>query len=176
MSSIPGPAMELVRDDEDRETYYLNMGPQHPSTHGVLRLQLHLEGERILAVSPVIGYGHRAHEKMAENRDFLMFLPNTSRIDYLSGMIYNLGYCQAIEKIMGIEVPERAEYIRIIAGELNRISSHLLWLGTYLLDLGGITPFLLRRPRAHPRHPRLGHRIAPYLLLRTFRRRHHGCR
>lgn len=142
MSSIPGPAMELVRDDDDRETYYLNMGPQHPSTHGVLRLQLHLEGERILAVSPVIGYGHRAHEKMAENRDFLMFLPNTSRIDYLSGMIYNLGYCQAIEKIMGIEVPERAEYIRIIAGELNRISSHLLWLGTYLLDLGGITPFL----------------------------------
>ena len=134
--------MELVRDDEDRETYYLNMGPQHPSTHGVLRLQLHLEGERILAVSPVIGYGHRAHEKMAENRDFLMFLPNTSRIDYLSGMIYNLGYCQAIEKIMEIEVPERAEYIRIIAGELNRISSHLLWLGTYLLDLGGITPFL----------------------------------
>lgn len=134
--------MELVRDEEDRETYYMNVGPQHPSTHGVLRLKLHLEGERILSAEPIIGYAHRAHEKMAENRDYLQFLPNTSRVDYLSGMIYNLAYCQAIERIMGIEVPERAEYIRIIAGELNRISSHLLWLGTYLLDLGGITPFL----------------------------------
>ena len=136
------PTMELVPEDEDRETYILNMGPQHPSTHGVLRLRLHLEGERILECDPVIGYAHRAHEKMAENRDYLQFLPNTSRLDYLSGMIYNLGYCQAIEKAMQIEVPERAEYIRIIVGELNRISSHLLWMGTYLLDLGGITPFL----------------------------------
>lgn len=138
----PAPSMELVRDDQDRETYYLNMGPQHPSTHGVLRLRLHLEGERILAAEPVIGYGHRAHEKMAENRDYLQFLPNTSRIDYLSGMIYNLGYCQAIEKAMQLAVPERAETIRIICGEMNRISSHLLWMGTYLLDLGGFTPFL----------------------------------
>lgn len=134
------PTMELVPGDD--ETYYLNMGPQHPSTHGVLRLRLHLEGERILSAEPVIGYGHRAHEKMAENRDYLQFLPNTSRIDYLSGMIYNLAYCQAVEKAMQLEVPERAEYIRIIVGEMNRISSHLLWLGTYLLDLGGFTPFL----------------------------------
>ncbi len=136
----PASTMELVPGDD--ETYFLNMGPQHPSTHGVLRLRLHLEGERILAAEPVIGYGHRAHEKMAENRDYLQFLPNTSRIDYLSGMVYNLAYCQAIEKAMQIEVPERAEYIRIIVGELNRVSSHLLWLGTYLLDLGGFTPFL----------------------------------
>ena len=127
---------------EDRDTYYMNMGPQHPSTHGVLRLKLHLEGETILSAEPFIGYGHRAHEKMAENRDYLQFLPNTSRVDYLSGMIYNLAYCQAVEKMMAIEVPERAEYIRIIAAELNRISSHLLWMGTFLLDLGGITPFL----------------------------------
>jgi NADH-quinone oxidoreductase subunit D len=77
------PSMQLVPDEQDSETYYLNMGPQHPSTHGVLRLRLHLEGERILGVEPVIGYGHRAHEKMAENRDYLQFLPNTSRIDYL---------------------------------------------------------------------------------------------
>ncbi|MBI5154479.1 NADH-quinone oxidoreductase subunit D [Candidatus Poribacteria bacterium] len=118
------------------------MGPQHPSTHGVLRLRLHLEGETILGAEPIIGYSHRAHEKMAENRNYLQFLPNTSRIDYLSGMIYNLAYCQAMEKILGIEVPERSQYIRIIAHELNRISSHLLWFGTYLLDLGGITPFL----------------------------------
>ena len=131
-----------VRSDEDRDTYYLNMGPQHPSMHGVLRLVLELRGEQILAADPVIGYAHRAHEKMAENRNYLMFLPNTSRVDYLSGMIYNLAYCQAIEKIMEIEVPDRAVVLRIIASELNRISSHLLWFGTFLLDIGGITPFL----------------------------------
>jgi len=79
---------------------------------------------------------------MAENRNTLQFLPNTSRIDYLSGLIYNLGYCQAIEKILDIEVPERAVHIRVITGELNRVASHLLWFGTFLLDLGGITPFL----------------------------------
>lgn len=133
---------DVVQDTESRDTYYLNMGPQHPSTHGVLRLKLHLDGETILSAEPVIGYGHRAHEKMSENRDYLQFMPNPSRVDYLSGMIYNIGYCQAIERALGIEVPERAEYIRIIANELNRISSHLLWLGTFLLDLGAFTPFL----------------------------------
>ncbi|MCP4444269.1 MAG: NADH-quinone oxidoreductase subunit D [Myxococcales bacterium] len=126
----------------DGEVYSLNMGPQHPSMHGVLRLLLDLKGEEVVKAKPVVGYSHRAHEKMAENRNTLQFLPNTSRIDYLSGMIYNLGYCQAIEKILGIEVSERAVYIRVIANELNRISSHLLWFGTFLLDLGGITPFL----------------------------------
>jgi len=131
-----------VPRDADRDTFYLNMGPQHPSMHGVLRMVLKLRGEQILEAEAVIGYAHRAHEKMAENRNYLMFLPNTSRVDYLSGMIYNLGYCQAIEKWMGIEVPERARTIRIIANELNRISSHLLWFGTFLLDLGGVTPFL----------------------------------
>ncbi|MEC8991061.1 MAG: NADH-quinone oxidoreductase subunit D [Candidatus Latescibacterota bacterium] len=134
--------MELVPDATDPETFYLNMGPQHPSTHGVLRIRLHLEGERILGADPIIGYGHRAHEKMAENRDYLQFLPNSSRVDYLSGMIYNLAYCQAIEHAIELDVPERAEVIRIICGELNRISSHLLWLGTFVLDLGGFTPFL----------------------------------
>lgn len=124
------------------ELYTLNMGPQHPSMHGVLRLVLQLRGEEIVTAKPVIGYSHRAHEKMAENRSALQFLPNSSRIDYLSGMIYNLGYCQAIEKILQIEVPERAIYIRVIANELNRMASHLLWFGTFLLDLGGITPFL----------------------------------
>jgi NADH-quinone oxidoreductase subunit D len=134
--------LQEVRSDEDRGTYFLNMGPQHPSMHGVLRLVLELEGERIVQADPVIGYSHRAHEKMAENRSLLQFLPNTSRIDYLSGMIYNLAWCQAIERFLGIEVPERAEYIRVIVSELNRVSSHLLWLGTFLLDIGGITPFL----------------------------------
>lgn len=124
------------------ERYVLNMGPQHPSMHGVLRLRLEMIGEEIMEAEPVIGYAHRAHEKMAENRNYLMFLPNTSRVDYLSGMIYNIGYCQAVEKLLEIEVPERAQYIRVIACELNRIASHLLWIGTYVMDIGGITPFL----------------------------------
>ncbi len=135
------PAPSLLPQDDDG-TYWLNMGPQHPSMHGVLRLLLHLQGERILSAECIIGYAHRAHEKMAENRNYMMFLPNTSRVDYLCGMIYNLAFCQAMEKWMSIEVPPRAEYIRIITAELNRISSHLLWFGTFLLDLGGITPFL----------------------------------
>ncbi len=133
---------EVVETAGDGESYYLNMGPQHPSMHGVLRMRMKLVGEEILDAEAIIGYAHRAHEKMAENRNYLMFLPQTSRIDYLSGMIYNLGYCQAVEKIMGIVVPDRAEYIRIIAGELNRVASHLLWVATFLLDIGGITPFL----------------------------------
>lgn len=132
---------DLERIDDD-ETYYLNMGPQHPSMHGVLRLLLKLRGETILECEPVIGYAHRAHEKMAEHRNYIMFLPNTSRVDYLSGMISNIGFCQAIEKLCGIDVPERAEVIRVLVCELNRIQSHLLWFGTFLLDLGGITPFL----------------------------------
>jgi len=132
---------ELERAPGD-ERYYLNMGPQHPSMHGVLRLLLTMRGERIIKCEPIIGYAHRAHEKMAENRAYIQFLPNTSRVDYLSGMIYNIGYCQAIEKMCGIEVPERAVVVRVIVNELNRIQSHLLWFGTFLLDLGGITPFL----------------------------------
>lgn len=137
-----GASLENSSYADDPEVYYLNMGPQHPSMHGVLRLVLTMRGEEILEAEPVIGYAHRAHEKMAENRNYIMFLPNTSRVDYLAGMIYNIGYCQAMEKILGIEVPERAEHIRVIVCELNRISSHLLWFGTFLLDLGGITPFL----------------------------------
>ena len=139
MSTEPVAA---ASSEEDPEVFYLNMGPQHPSMHGVLHLVLKMKGEQILECEPVIGYAHRAHEKMAEHRNYVMFLPNTSRVDYLSGMIYNIGYCQALEKILDIEVPERAEYIRIIACELNRVSSHLLWFGTFLLDIGGITPFL----------------------------------
>jgi NADH-quinone oxidoreductase subunit D len=140
MATAPNaPALEPAGGEE---TYYLNMGPQHPSMHGVLRLLLELRGERIVRCEPVIGYAHRAHEKMAENRSYIQFLPNTSRVDYLSGMIYNIGFCQAIERMCDIEVPERAAVIRVAANELNRIQSHLLWFGTFLLDLGGVTPFL----------------------------------
>lgn len=143
MSDEPlGASSDPEADPTHPEAYVLNMGPQHPSMHGVLRLKLHMIGEEIVVAEPVIGYAHRAHEKMAENRNYLMFLPNSSRIDYLSGMIYNIGYCQAVEKLLEIEVPERAQYIRVIACELNRIASHLLWIGTYVLDIGGVTPFL----------------------------------
>ncbi len=122
--------------------YQLNLGPQHPSTHGVLRVLLDLDGEFIVKADPVIGYGHRGHEKMGENRVYKQFMPNTSRMDYLSGMLFNHGYALAVEKFAGIEVPERAKYIRTICAELNSISSHLLWFGTYVMDLGGFTPFL----------------------------------
>ncbi len=124
------------------DTYTLNMGPQHPSTHGVLRLKLTLRGEEIVAADPVIGYSHRAHEKMAENRTYAQFLPNTSRQDYLSGMIYNFAWVEAVEKMAGIAVPERALVARVILAEFNRISSHLMWIGAFLLDLGAATPFL----------------------------------
>jgi len=124
------------------DTYTLNMGPQHPSTHGVLRMKLTLRGEEIVAAEPIIGYSHRAHEKMAENRSYAQFLPNTSRQDYLSGMIYNFAWVEAVEKLAGIAVPERALVARVILAEFNRIASHLLWIGAFLLDLGAATPFL----------------------------------
>jgi len=124
------------------DTYTLNMGPQHPSTHGVLRMKLTLRGEEIVVAEPIIGYSHRAHEKMAENRTYAQFLPNTSRQDYLCGMIYNFAWVEAVEKMAGITVPERALVARVILAEFNRIASHLLWIGAFLLDLGAATPFL----------------------------------
>lgn len=132
---------ELAKGLEET-TFLLNMGPQHPSTHGVLRIILHLDGEYVVTAEPVLGYIHRMHEKMAENRNYIQFLPNMGRLDYLSAMIYNHGYCGAVEKLMGIEVPPRAEHIRVITAELSRLSSHLLWAGAYLMDLGAFTPFL----------------------------------
>lgn len=124
------------------QTFWLNMGPQHPATHGVLRVLLHLDGERVIEAEPVIGYIHRGHERMGETRPYAQFYPNTSRMDYIGAMTYNHGYCAAVEKMANIEVPARAEYIRVISNELNRIGSHLLWLGAYLMDLGAFTPFL----------------------------------
>jgi NADH-quinone oxidoreductase subunit D len=124
------------------DTFFLNMGPQHPSTHGVLRLLLKLDGEYVRECEPVIGYIHRGHEHMAQNRTYLQFMPNPSRMDYLAGLLYNDAYCRAVERMCSIAVPARAEHIRAICCELNRIASHLLWFGSYLMDLGGITPFL----------------------------------
>ena len=125
-----------------KETFVLNLGPQHPATHGVLRVKLTMDGEYINRAEPVLGYIHRMHEKMGENRTYAQFLPNTSRIDYLSAMHYTHAFVSVVERAAGIEVPPRAEYIRVITSELNRISSHLVWFGAFLLDLGGFTPLL----------------------------------
>jgi len=136
---------DLIRvdnDDPTKETFVLNLGPQHPAAHGVLRVLLTMDGEWIQRAEPIIGYIHRMHEKMGENRSWTKFLPNTSRIDYLSAMHYTHAYVGAVEKAAKIEVPERAEYARVITSELNRISSHMVWWGALLLDLGGFTPIL----------------------------------
>ncbi len=124
------------------ELLELNMGPQHPSTHGVLRLLVKLDGEIALETKPDVGYLHRGIEKLAELHTYLQFIPVTDRIDYLSSMIQNGAYVYAVEKLAGIEVPERAEYIRLIMMELQRIASHLIFYGTMGLDLGATTPFI----------------------------------
>ena len=131
-------ALKKVKTEE----MLLNMGPQHPSTHGVLRVVLRTDGEIILDCEPHIGYLHRSFEKICENVSYLQVTPYTDRLDYLAAMGCNLGYSVAVERLMDVEVPERAEYIRVIMVELNRIASHLVALGTYGLDLGAITPFL----------------------------------
>ncbi len=124
------------------EEMVLNMGPQHPSTHGVLRLELELEGELIKNVKPHIGYLHRCFEKHSEAMTYPQVIPYTDRMDYLASMYNNFGYAVAVERMLGIEVPERVEYIRVIMGELQRIASHLVAIGTYGIDIGAFTPFL----------------------------------
>jgi NADH-quinone oxidoreductase subunit D len=120
----------------------LNMGPQHPSTHGVLRIILELDGEEIIKCEPVIGYLHRAKEKIGENLSYHQFIPYTDRLDYLAPLANNVAYAVACEKLMGIQAPPRAEAIRVICCELARISAHLLGLGAYAMDLGAMTVFL----------------------------------
>ncbi len=128
----------------DRETkeLILNMGPQHPSTHGVLRIVLQLEGERIVDVDPVIGYLHRGTEKLAEDFTYTQIIPLTDRLDYLCQPSNNLAYVRAVEKLLGIEAPERAQYIRVMMAELARISGHLLACGAMPMDLGAVTVML----------------------------------
>lgn len=128
--------------NKGEKQFFLNMGPQHPSTHGVLRVVLEMDGEYVLDLDPVIGYCHRMHEKMGESRPWPSFMPSTSRMDYVCALPYNHGYVNLIERATGIVPSRRAEFIRVITSELNRVSSHLLWLGAYLLDLGAFTPIL----------------------------------
>jgi len=120
----------------------INMGPQHPSTHGVLRLILKTDGELVREVTPVIGYLHRGLEKIAERLNYHQFMPYTDRLDYLASMNCNFAYASTVEKLAGIPVPKRAEYIRVIMAELNRIASHLVFFGTSGLESGAVTPVL----------------------------------
>jgi len=132
------------------ESMTLNMGPQHPSTHGVLRLELELEGELVLNVIPHLGYLHRCFEKHAEAMQYNQVVPYTDRLDYLASIGNNLGYAITVEKLLGIEVPERVEYIRVIMAELQRIASHQVARGSNGADIGALTPFLyLFRDREH---------------------------
>ncbi len=154
----PPPGTELIPDVEDvveasearhhgsdpvsDQTMILNMGPQHPSTHGVLRLVLEIDGEVVVSCAPDIGYLHTGIEKTCEAKFYQQVVPLTDRIDYLSPMTNNLCYCLAVEKLLGLEIPERAQWLRVLLNELTRISSHLVWLGTHALDLGALTMFL----------------------------------
>jgi NADH-quinone oxidoreductase subunit D len=148
------PVMELTVDDLkeirglvsqralDGETVLLNMGPQHPSTHGVLRLLLEIDGENVVSCVPDVGFLHTGIEKTAEDKTYVKVIPLTDRMDYLSPMTNNLGYVMAVEKLMDVEVPLRAQYVRVILCELQRLSSHLVWLGTHAMDLAAMSVFL----------------------------------
>ena len=143
-----GDVADTVQDDASNtnetllgaDELVLNMGPQHPSTHGVLRVKLKLDGERVRGTECVIGYLHRGVEKIAENRSYQQFAPYVDRMDYVAAVSNGLGYCEAVEKLLNVEAPYRAKVIRTILTELQRIASHLVWLGTHALDIGALTP------------------------------------
>jgi NADH-quinone oxidoreductase subunit D len=124
------------------QTMVINMGPQHPSTHGVLRLVVEIDGETVVSLAPDIGYLHTGIEKTCEAKFYQQVVPLTDRIDYLCPMTNNLAYCLAVEKLLGLEIPERAQYLRVLFNELTRIESHLVWLGSHAMDIGALTVFL----------------------------------
>src|SRR5579864_2554395 len=133
-------SVDLVQLDES--TMELNMGPQHPSTHGVLRLVLELDGEVVKQCKPDIGFLHTGFEKDFERHQYQQCIPYTDRMDYLSPLFNNLGFSLAVERLLGVEIPPRAQYLRVIMCELTRVASHFLWYGTSALDLGATTPFV----------------------------------
>jgi NADH-quinone oxidoreductase subunit D len=144
------PDPTVVEFDVRTDEMLVNMGPQHPSTHGVLRLVLRTDGEIISEVTPHLGYLHRCAEKIGENVTPIQFIPYTDRMDYLAAMNMNMGYSLAIEKLAGLQLPEKAKIIRVLIGEMNRIASHLVGMGAYGLDLGSFSPFLYAfREREH---------------------------
>lgn len=142
VEDVVADAARHSKDPAGDQTMVLNMGPQHPSTHGVLRLVLEIDGETVVSMAPDIGYLHTGIEKTCEAKFYQQVVPLTDRIDYLSPMTNNLCYVLAVEKLLGLEIPERAETIRILLNELTRIQSHLVWLGTHAMDIGALTVFL----------------------------------
>ena len=143
MTQFPATAADPGRETSSGDrTLVLNMGPQHPSTHGVLRLVLEIDGETIVRLKPVIGYLHTGIEKTCEAKFYQQVVPLTDRIDYLCPLTNNLAYCLAVEKLLGLEIPPKAQWMRVLMNELSRINSHLVWLGTHAMDLGAMTVFL----------------------------------
>jgi NADH-quinone oxidoreductase subunit D len=143
MTQFPAAVAEPGQDNTSNDsTLVLNMGPQHPSTHGVLRLVLEIDGETVLRVKPEIGFLHTGIEKTCEAKFYQQVVPLTDRIDYLCPMTNNLCYCLAVEKLLGLEIPPKAQWMRVLMNELTRINSHLVWLGTHAMDLGAMTVFL----------------------------------
>ncbi len=142
MATVEQQDPSIVEFDVRTDEMLVNMGPQHPSTHGVLRLVLRTDGEVVSEVIPHLGYLHRCAEKIRENVAPYQFIPYTDRMDYLAGMNMNLGFSMAVEKLCDMELPEKAQVIRVIIAELNRIASHLVGMGAYGLDLGTFSPFL----------------------------------
>src|SRR5437899_5478426 len=134
-------AMPVVEPEQDR-TMILNMGPQHASTHGVLRVILEIDGENVVRIMPDIGYLHTGIEKTCEAKFYQQVVPLTDRIDYLCPLTNNLCYALAVEKLLGLEIPPKAQWMRVLLNELTRINSHLVWLGTHALDIGAMSVFL----------------------------------
>src|SRR5579862_7485312 len=145
-SGVPGSATVEVENEAPqtatRRNMTLNMGPQHPSTHGVLRLQLQLDGETIVSCKPDIGYLHTGIEKEFEQKTYQQGVTLTDRIDYLAPLSNNLCYCLAVEKLLGLEIPPKAQWTRVMLTELTRLNSHLVWLGTHAIDIGAMSVFL----------------------------------
>jgi NADH-quinone oxidoreductase subunit D len=140
---IGTPILEVpVAEGAHVQHMLLNMGPQHPATHGVLRLEVELDGEIVVRLYPEIGYLHTGIEKTCEAKFYQQVVPLTDRVDYLSPMANNLCYCLAVEKLLGLEIPEKAQWLRVLLSELTRLNSHLVWLGTHAMDIGALTVFL----------------------------------
>jgi NADH-quinone oxidoreductase subunit D len=143
MTQFPTAVADSGRETTSGDrTLVLNMGPQHPSTHGVLRLVLEIDGETVVRVKPEVGFLHTGIEKTCEAKFYQQVVPLTDRIDYLCPMTNNLAYCLAVEKLLGLEIPPKAQWMRVLMNELTRINSHLVWLGTHAMDLGAMTVFL----------------------------------
>ena len=142
LEALENEHVTVTFDDPLENEMVLNMGPQHPATHGVLRLLIKLDGETVLASVPELGYLHRGYEKLAENCSYHEFIPHTDRLDYLSPLSNNVAYVLAVEKLLGIEAPPRAQYIRTLISELARISSHLMFLGSLAMDVGALTVWM----------------------------------